>query len=171
MSEEDYAKILEIIKNSKSSARLAVEMSARFAMRVSETTKIQARDFDLEKNEVHIIDSKGGRNCTKKINAEDIEFCKEMVATHSPKERIVPLLPDSVNKFLGRAMDKAGIGEKYKDCKTGIHSIRKMSAQRYFNKCRDEGKTLKESLNLTSRYLGHGDNRNALMKTYIAKIR
>lgn len=70
-------------------------------------------------------------------------------------ERIVDIKEDSVNKQLSRVEEALGIREKYKNACTGIHSIRKMVAQREYDRCRNGGMARKQAMEWVSAYLGH----------------
>lgn len=166
----DYFRVLEAAKGSRSKAVEAISLTGRFGLRVSESTKLQARDINLDKNIMLVVDSKGKKTIAKEIKPQDREYCEKLVATYAPNDRIVPIQSDSVNRFLARTLEKTGLNEKYKECKTGMHAIRKMAAQIFYDECRKEGLTVQQSLDSTSEFLGHGKNRNELMQTYIAKI-
>ncbi|MDY2729225.1 MAG: tyrosine-type recombinase/integrase [Clostridium sp.] len=173
MPNEEFLLLREYLKNRKSKAIVGIELAGRFALRASEVVKLQTRDVNLEKNEIYIIDSKGGKSRTIKITEEeDYNYLKEIVKGKEGKERLVPLKEDSVNKFLKRSLNQCGIGKKYKDAKTGIHSIRKMAADIYFNRCLDNGMTTKEATQETSVYIGHGKDRKELMEgIYVKTLR
>ena len=173
MTIEDFLVLREHLKDKKSYAKVAVELAGRFALRASETVKLQARDINLVENKIYIIDSKGGRSRTIKITeAEDIEYLKEIINGKEEKDRLVPLRKNSVNKFLNRSLEKCGIDKKYKAAKTGIHSIRKMAADIYFNRCLDNGMSVKEATQATSVYIGHGKDRKELMAgVYVKTLR
>ena len=173
MTREDYNAILERAynMNSKSKAIIAIEFSGRFAMRVSETCKLQPRDIDFNKMELHIHKSKGKRSRKMKIKLDDIEYLEQIIKDKEMDKSIVDIKEDSVNKYLARAEEDLGIREKYKNADTGIHCIRKMVAQERYDENRNNGFTQKESLNMVSEYLGHGMNRddNTIGTIYLLK--
>lgn len=171
MNREEYKRVLEVIENSRSAARIGIELSGRFALRVSEIVNLQGRDIDIKNNVIHIVDSKGGRDRDIVIREQDRTFCEKLKEQYQERERIVPLKEDSVNKFLNRALEQTELKDRFKNAKTGIHSIRKMVAQEYYDRCRSQGLSIKESLDSTSKYLGHGANREVLMKEYILNIK
>lgn len=171
MKKEEYEKLLIAIQNSKSPAKTGIQLSAKFGLRVCEIVKLQGRDLDIRNGILKIVDSKGGRDRNIDLTEEEIEFCKKVKSCVGENERIVPLRQDSVNKFLSRKLGECGLKEKFASAKTGIHSIRKMAAQNYYNRCREAGYSIEESLSLTSLYLGHGKNRAELMKEYILSIK
>ncbi|MGL5149791.1 MAG: tyrosine-type recombinase/integrase [Clostridium sp.] len=172
MSNNDYNRLQEVISDSNSSAKIGIELSARFGLRVSEVVKIQGRDIDLQNNTISIVDSKGGRDREIKIEREqDRSYCESIKEYIEERQRLVPIREDSVNVFLKRSLQKCNLDSKYSECKTGIHSIRKMAAQNYYDRCRENGNSIKESLQMTSEWLGHGKDRMELMNEYIANIK
>lgn len=170
MSREEYSRLQNVINNSISSARIGIELSARFGLRVAEVTKLQGRDIDLNKGVIRVVDSKGSRSRDIEIQRNDKVFCEALKRNIGDRQRIVPLRENSVNVFLNRSLEKCDLKEKYSSAKTGIHSIRKMAAQDFYDKCREEGKSMKISLQETSIWLGHGRDRMELMKEYIENI-
>ena len=76
---------------------------------------------------------------------------------------------DSINKAIDRAMERQGIRNKYND--TNIHAIRKMYAQREFNRFRSEGMEIRQALQEVSKLLGHGEDRLELMRQYVLDIK
>lgn len=175
MSKNDYSKLCNAMKDSKSSAVIAVQFAGRFGLRVSETTKLQGRDIDLQKGVLRVVDSKGKRSREISIPDKHRAFLQCVRASVGDTQRIVPIQPNSVNKAVRRGLEKAGsssrLDNNYKDAKTGIHSIRKMAAQNHFNECRSAGLSIKDSLSSTSIFLGHGANRYELMKEYVENIK
>ena len=106
MPNEEFLLLREYLKNRKSKAIVGIELAGRFALRASEVVKLQTRDVNLEKNEIYIIDSKGGKSRTIKITeTEDYNYLKEIIRGKEEKERLVPLKEDSLNKFLKRSLD------------------------------------------------------------------
>lgn len=170
MQKEEYQKLLITMQESRSPAKIGIELSARFGLRVSEVVKLQMRDLDLENGVLRIIDSKGKKSRNIELTEEEITFCARIKEVGNENKRIVPLREDSVNKYLRRKLDECGLKQKFASAKTGIHSIRKMAAQNYYDRCRKSGYSITESLSLTSVYLGHGRNRDVLMKEYILNI-
>ena len=66
-------------------------------------------------------------------------------------------------------MKSLGIRNKYTD--TSIHCIRKMYAQKEYDRCRAEGKDINKSLQEVSQLLGHGKDRLELMRQYVLNIK
>jgi len=172
MSEKDYKAILgrAYSMDSKSKAVTAIELAGRFAMRVSEACKLQPRDINFDKLELHIHESKGGRSRDIKITLEDVEYLKKIIKGKAIDKSIVAIKEDSVNKYLSRAEEALNIRVRYRNAYTGVHSIRKMVAQQRYDEYRSKGLSKKESLDLVAEYLGHGKNRAETMKQYILNI-
>ena len=172
MDRNDYKSILKrsYEAESKSKAIIAVELSGRFALRVSEGCKVQPRDINYNSMLMHVHESKGGRSRDIEIRKTDIEYLKSITEGKDPNKSIVVIKEDSVNKYLSRTEEALGIREKYKNADTGIHCIRKMVAQERYDEYRESGLSQKESINKVSQYLGHGINRYETMKEYILNI-
>ena len=172
MTREDYNLIMDraAAMNSKSQAPLAIEFTARFTLRVSETVNFCPKDINYGEMLLHVVDSKGGRSCYKEIKEEDKPFLDRITFGKGLDEKIITILEGSVNTYLARAEEALGIRDRYRNADTGIHCIRKMSAQEYYDARRAEGMTQKQSLDATSRHLGHGCDRDTLMKIYVLNI-
>ncbi|WP_270215504.1 tyrosine-type recombinase/integrase [Clostridium butyricum] len=168
MLQEDFKKLERAFDTSKSYGRIAIQLTARCGLRVAECTKLQGRDINLKDDIIHVEGGKGGRDRDIPIREDDKQYFIDLKANIGDKERVCPVRSDSINKAIDRAMERQGIRNKYND--TNIHSIRKMYAQREFNRCRSEGKNIKESLQEVSVLLGHGQDRLELMKQYVLDI-
>lgn len=169
MSKSDFKKLETGFSSSRSSAKHAIQLSARCGLRVSETTKLQGRDINLSKGVINVVDSKGGRSREVPIRPQDKDYFTDLKAQYKDYERICPVKPDSINKAIQREMEKQGISDKYQD--TSIHSIRKMYAQNEFDRLREEGHSISESLKEVSKLLGHGEDRMELMQQYVLDIK
>lgn len=168
MTRDDFQKLQNGFSNSKSSAREAIQLSAKLGLRVSETVKLQGRDINLKENTVHIADGKGGRDRDVPIRSEDKQYFANLKASVGETERICPVQSDSINKAVQRCMERVGIAEQYKD--TSIHSIRKMYAQEQYDRYREQGMEINQALGKVSIDLGHSENRLELMKEYVLNI-
>lgn len=169
MSQNDFKKLEKYFDSSRSSGKIAIQLTARVGLRVSECVKLQGRDINIKKNIIHVADGKGGRDRDIPIRAEDRKYFMNLKANISDFERVCPVRQDSINKSLDRGMKAIGIRNKYND--TSIHCIRKMYAQKEYDRCRAEGKTIKESLQDVSILLGHGKERIELMRQYVLSIK
>lgn len=168
MSQEDFKKLENAFSNSKSYAKIAIQLTARAGLRVSECTKLQGRDINLEKGIIHVEDGKGKRDRDVPIMKEDKQYFSDLKANIEDKERVCPVQSDSINKAIDRAMKNEGIRNKYTD--TSIHCIRKMFAQREYDRYRAEGMEIRQALQEVSVVLGHGKDRLELMRQYVLNI-
>lgn len=168
MSREDFNKLQQIFSNSNSSAKTAIELTARCGLRVSECTKLQGRDIDLNKGTIHVVDGKGGRDRDVTIREEDKQYFVNLKAQYGDYERICPVQSDSINKAIRRQMERLEMQDKYTD--TSIHCVRKMYAQDEYDRLREKGNSISDSLKEVSVLLGHGEDRMELMKQYILNI-
>lgn len=167
MSHEDFEKLEKALSNSRSSAKIAIQLSARLGLRASECSKLQGRDIDVIGGYVHVADSKGGRDRDISIREADRSYFKELKDNYEDMERLCPVQSDSLNKAINRAMDKIGL-KGYKD--TSLHAIRKMYAQEQFDYYRDLGDEIMEAWGKVSVALGHGKDRTDLLNTYVLNV-
>lgn len=168
MSKDDFIRLEKAFDSSKSSAKIAIQLTARTGLRVSECTKLQGRDINLKDNVIHVEDGKGGRNRDVPIRAEDRNYFANLKANIGDMERVCPVRSDSINKAIDRAMKSEGIRNKYND--TSIHCIRKMYAQKEYDRFRSEGMEIRQALQEVSKLLGHGEDRIELMREYVLNV-
>jgi len=168
MSKEDFKKLEKAFNNSNSSAKVAIQLTSRAGLRVSECTKLQGRDINLKDGVIHVEGGKGGRNRDVPMREQDKQYFSSLKSNVGDRERVCPVQSDSINKSIDRAMKREGIRNKYSD--TSIHCIRKMYAQEEFNRCRSEGIEIKQALQRVSVLLGHGEDRIELMRQYVLNI-
>jgi integrase len=168
MSREDFSRLQNHFSNSRSAAKQAIELTEKIGLRVSECTKLQGRDIILQKNIVHVDRSKGGKNRDVPIREKDREYFRELKERTPELERVCPVHSGSINRAIDRAFKTLDLRDKYRD--TSIHCIRKMYAQEEYDRCRERGMDIKESLDSVSYLLGHGENRDALVREYVLEI-
>lgn len=166
MDPADLKKIKDSIEGSKSQAVIAIDLADRFGFRVTETVKLQPRDVNFENMKIHVHDSKGGRSRNVTIRPEDVPFLEKLIKDLGPKDKIIGIKEDSVNRFLSRCFKKLGMLQ-YVAAKSGVHLIRKMRAQLMYDELRSKGMSRTKCLDTVSEYLGHGKNRDECMKTYV----
>lgn len=172
MKLEDYKRIHEIIKNG-SNGQKAIEIGKNFGLRISEITKLQKRDIDLEKKEILVKDAKGGRDRTVHFNTEEqIKVATKLYNSVSRDlDRIVNVKENAINMSLNRAMKKLNIKNEYKE--TSFHSIRKLYVQEEYDRLRKEGYSIKIVCCKVSEQLGHSSERGLdekLISRYIKNI-
>jgi len=177
MQREDFQLIQAYIRENKirSQGAIAIELSARFGLRVEGTARIKARNVHLDEKgywgfgTIDITEKGNRRRIIDIKNASDRKYIAGLITGKLPEEHLVPIKKDSVNKFLYRVMIKIGLKEKYPE--TSIHSIRKMYAQETWDNCRKQGYTWEQALRYVNRQLGHGEERNKqLLGVYVKEM-
>lgn len=170
MSKNDLNKIREGFSNSTSKAKIAIELSARNGLRVSECTKLTARNINLGKMQIEVRGAKGGRDRDIPIREKDREFYENLKSQYHDDERVCPIQKDSINKALREQMNRYNISEKYEN--TGIHSIRKFYAQERFDELRNGNEELdiKDAWGIVSQELGHSYDRMDLLEVYVRSV-
>lgn len=172
MKLENYKRIHEIMRNG-SNGQKAIEIGKNFGLRVSEITKLQKRDIDLDKKEILVKDAKGGRDRTVHFNTEEqIKVATKLYNSVSiDLDRIVAVKENAINMALNRAMKKLNIKNEYKE--TSFHSIRKLYAQQEYDRLRNEGNSIEIACRKVSEKLGHSADRGLdekLIRRYIKNI-
>lgn len=170
MTRDDYNKLMNAIKGSKSQGVRALELSGRFGLRVSEISKLQYRDIQKINDshyKLNIIDSKGKRDRILDIkNKADINYLEALKKGLNIMDRLVNISSSSINKFVCRSLKKVDL-QQYVEHKTSIHCIRKMVAQEQYDKFREQGLSRQDSLDRVSFFLGHGKNRSECIERYV----
>lgn len=164
-TKNDWEKIEQAMEGSRSKANILIRLAKEYGMRVEALTNMRVSDFDFANRIVHIVDDKGGRDRT--ISMTNVDICRGVCGTLGANERITKLRPSSVNKQFGRLTEKAGINAKYKDAKTGIHSLRKQAACDLACDLRAKGMDREDILSTVSKWLGHGTSRRDVLKKYL----
>ncbi|WP_055267476.1 tyrosine-type recombinase/integrase [Clostridium disporicum] len=167
MSDADLQIIINECDKSKSKAVSGIKVAIMFGLRVSEVCKLKGKDIRLNQGIIHVHDSKGKRCRDIKIETEEQRnLCEYIKSVVSDEDRICPLREDTVNVTIKRMLLKNKIS-RYKDAKTGIHSIRKAYATKEYEdnlrQCTDQTK----AWNDTALKLGHNEGRTALKNAYV----
>lgn len=173
VTEENYQRLLSFSVQSKSQARHAIFLSGSCGLRVSECAKLKGSDITVQPDgsaTVRIVDSKGKRSRTITLNNPDTASRLAEIRREVGAGRVCPVQSESLNAYLRRAFHALGMTE-YAQHKTGFHALRKLAAQRHYDECRERGLSVKEALSETSVFLGHGRNRDELMKHYVLDIK
>ena len=169
----EHYKLIE--NNIRGNGLKAIELGATFGLRVSEVVKLQKRDIDLDKREIKIIDGKGRRSRDIPIETPEqwriaVEIKERVIGDEY--QRVVPIKPNGVNMSIQRAMEKCNLDREYVGNK--IHSFRKLYAQESFDRDRNGGYSIKESLGRVSERLGHSEERGEdkeLINRYVKNIK
>ena len=131
--------------------------SERCIASCKEIVSLKGKDFDLEKNELRIIDAKGKRNRFLSFDTDEkLELAKRIKSQFKDEDRIVPIREDSFNDFIQYSLKRIGKEQVYQEAKTGNHAIRKAAAKKELARTGDKIKT--------GEFLGHNDGR--LVDTY-----
>lgn len=164
LTEKDYTTLLH--NSTNVNFKNALQLSYHCGLRACECAKAQARDYDPHNTTLRIIGSKGGRSRIIKLNTLQNAIVKNLVSKlKAPTDRLCPIQTESLQQAFRRELKKNGLSNKYTD--TSFHACRKAAATRYYKECRKKGQNIQQSLNSTSNFLGHNDNRNSLMREYI----
>jgi len=164
MTKEDYAKISEHIKNSKSKAVPAIQLCRNYGLRACEVARLKISSVNLKKKELEVL-GKGGRLRYLSIRPKDVPLFKSLIEGKPRNDKLIGIKQGSIQTFLNRTMDKVGIKNKYP--KTGIHAIRKMRAQEEYDKVRAQGYSKREAMDHVSQFLGHGKGRYDVFNAYV----
>jgi integrase len=172
MTIEDYNKLIDYFKDKNTNAKYALELSGMFGLRASECEKLQLRDCDFHKMELHIIGSKGGKNRDIPITPENALRLKEIIQERgliNQTDRIVGIYAESIDRRINEACKNLGLTQ-YCNGKSSIHSCRKLWASSTYEKFMEQGYSKKDALNKTSKLLGHGSNRHDIAQAYIKNL-
>lgn len=137
-------------------------LSYACGLRASEVCKLKGSDINIQTNTIHIADSKGKRSRDVVIPKQ---YRQEIRAMASIVGRVCPVQHESLQKAFRRELQKSGLAEQYPN--GAFHLCRKAYATNLYQECRDNGMDIQQSLSTVSTALGHGENRNALMREYI----
>lgn len=166
----------ELVKeNIRGNSLKALELSRAFGLRVSEITKLQKRDIDLNNNLVRVIDGKGGRDRDVPIStAKQFEVANRILNSIKGDgfQSIVPITSNGINMSFTRALEKVNLKDEYNGNK--IHSVRKLYAQETFDRYRENGDSIEKALGKVSKDLGHSEERGTdkdLINRYIKDIK
>lgn len=156
LSTDNYNKLL---KTTNANFRKALTLSFHFGLRAAECAKL--RYEDISENGIKIIDSKGKRN--RFIPVENKQQKKIIEDFLTKKGRVVSVQVGSLQQAFNREKKKQGVFITNGD----FHTARKAFATNKFQEYRKQGQSVQQALNNVSHRLGHGNNRNDLMKQYI----
>lgn len=172
MEKADFEKVREEASKSTSPARDGLELGYRFGLRACEVVGLQGKQIDLEKNVLHLTETKGGKHRDVPIRERDREFARDL------KERAgdglcVPLKQDSFQRQLKRYIERAGLSDKYQN--TTEHAIRKLYVRERMEELRGTEKAdpridhnERNAWEIVQQEIGHGEKfRSALYNTYV----
>lgn len=168
ISREDWNRLKDHIKDKNCQSADCVVIGGAFSLRVSELCNL--RPADLKENELHIHQSKGGRDrdliVHNKEQLDALNHLKELAAGLNEHQRIFTVQSDSINKFYRENAKAVNI----KDSEIfGLHQLRRMGATEMYHELRAAGSTDREASDAVSEMLGHGSNRADVERSYIKK--
>ena len=151
--------VLSYAIENRSQSGDVVRLAAVLGCRVNEIIRLKVSDLDLQKSELTISNTKGGKEMTIKLTQELKSLIYDIKSQNYTRDnRLFNIKADSVNKWLSRHA-----GTEY-----SIHSIRRTVAQEYYDRLRAEGKGIHEAVRQTSLVLNHNSERYEMMiRSYI----
>lgn len=162
---EDYNKILEYASENRSQSGDAIIMQDWLGVRVEEIARVKKDYINLENRIIIFKNTKGGKEFTREIPRDKVEFVRSVMEKNYDRERLFSINGGSVNKYLGRTEEKLEI-EKHSN-----HDIRRLIAQEHYDSLREEGGTIKEAVEDTSKWLNHGEGRQAMLERSYIKLK
>lgn len=157
----DYHTLLNNTTNTNLHNALVLSYCA--GLRASECSKIKSTDWHAGSGTLRIVDSKGKR--TREIQVPKQHITAVDAVMNSSQGRICNCQTESLQKAFRRQLAACGLADTYKV--GAFHMARKAYGTNLFLECRKQGMSVQASLSTVSRSLGHGANRNELMKQYI----
>lgn len=157
----DYHTLLSSTTNTN--LRNALVLSYCAGLRASECSKIKASDWHAASGILRIVDSKGKR--TREISVPQQHHSAVNAVMSSTQGRICDCQTESLQKAFRRQLAACGMADTYKN--GAFHMTRRAYATNMYTECRARGMSVQSSLSAVSKSLGHGANRNDLMKQYI----
>ena len=161
LAANDYQTLLSNTTNTNLHNALVLSYCA--GLRAAECSKLQAKDWDAASGTLTVVDSKGKRSRAVKVPQQHIPAVNAVM--NSSQGRICNCQTESLQKAFRRQLATSGLADTYKN--GAFHTARKAYATNLYKECRTRGMSVQSSLSTVSRSLGHGANRNDLMKQYI----
>lgn len=145
--------------NNRSQSGDVVRLASVLGLRVNELVRLEISKTDLEKTEILVKNTKGGKEMKIQITPELKKLIIDIKnQQYTKNDRLFNIKADSVNKYISRHA-----GTEY-----SIHSIRRTVAQEYFDRQRADGKGIHEAVKATSLFLNHSSERFEMMtRSYI----
>lgn len=156
LSMENYNKLMS--NSTNQNFRNALCLSQHFGLRACECSKLQYRD--ITENGINVVDSKGGRSRFVPVETQQQKnVIKEFLGKAG---RVCSCKTASLQQAFNREKKKIGLSSA-----SDFHSSRKAYATQKFQEYRQQGMSVQKSLDRVSNNLGHGNNRDDLLKEYI----
>lgn len=174
---DDLNRLKESMKNSRSFAKEAVEITARCGLRIDEVAHLKREDINLSEKTI-FVDREGAKNGKARvvpIRDKDMNYFKELLEKYPERGYFTKTDAKSISKSIRRYMDKTQdregvlLSKKYE--KTTDHAIRKLYATERMKELRgneplSNNKEEMKNWNIVSKELGHGEGRKNLYNTY-----
>lgn len=165
------------MKDSRSFAKEAIEITARCGLRVDEVAHLKREDINIKDKEIFVSreGAKNGKERIVPIRDQDIEYFKNLIEKYPADGYLTNINAKSINKgirrYLEKTEDKEGqlLSKKYPN--QTEHAIRKFYATERMkelrgNKPLENKKDEMKKWDIVSQELGHGEGRSNLYKTY-----
>lgn len=165
ISRADYNKILEYAIDNESQSGLVLQMQNFLGVRVEEIPRLKRENINIDRKEIKFINTKGGKKLTRSIPANKVEFIKSILDKNFHQDKLFSIDGKSINRYLNRVQDNFGL-ERHSN-----HDIRRLIAQEKYNSFREEGMSIKEAANETSKWLSHGDDRQDMLERSYVKLK
>lgn len=153
---------------SNPSLRTGLILSREFGLRAAEISKLKISDITMPSDgragKIRIVDSKGKRSRVLPIQPSQAATVEKALANASGG-RVVDCQTGSLQKAFRGELERSGLAESYPN--GSYHMTRKLFATEKYQALRSSGCSVKQALDRVSRDLGHGANREQLMKEYI----
>ncbi len=164
---EDLNRTEQYLKNGKSQALKALQITARCGLRVNEVACLKAEHINLDKNVIEIREgAKNNKWRDVPIRPGDRAFFADLKRNCETVYVTDGVQPNSLNRGIRRAMHSLGISNKYKV--TTEHAIRKMYATERMTEEQAAGRNERDAWCIVQQELGHGKNfRQELYNTYV----
>ena len=161
LAASDYNTLLSSTTNTN--LRNALVLSYCCGLRASECSKLKASDWNAASGVLTIVDSKGKHSRAVKVPQQHIPAVAGVMS--SSTGRICDCQTESLQKAFRRQLNICGLADSYRS--GAFHMTRKAYATNLYRELREQGVSVQKSLSTVSQALGHGANRNDLMKEYI----
>lgn len=155
-------------RDSKSVARIGVELAMRFGLRAKESSCLSPENIDIANMKIHIVEgAKNGKKRDVPIRPKDLEYARALkVMTNGQRYVCGGSSRDVINLGIRREMKRLGIDVEYPD--TTTHAIRKFYAVERYSEELDRGLDEISAWEIVQKELGHGDKfRLPLFRAYI----
>ena len=161
LSKGEVKQIFKQLHNLKH--RLMVYFAYSSGLRLSEVCYLKPEDIDLERRQVFINNSKGGKDRVVHLGEEMVGLFVEYIQKYKPKDWLFegqqggePYSPRSLQTVFRRAKEKAGITKR-----ATFHTLRHSYATHLLETGTD--------VRLIQELLGHSDIKTTLLYTHVSK--